>query len=88
MGLTIFGQLKKGHWGYDMIKAGTLIKPVYANHLTHISLASHFWDLSKQCKPRLDKTPQNLASDQGLHCLLTGISIRNRIKMEKYIRHP
>ena len=32
--------------------------------------------------------PQNAASDQGLHCLLTGISIRNRIKMKKYTRHP
>ena len=24
--------------------------------------------------------PQNVASDQGLHCLLTGISIRNGLK--------
>ena len=32
------------------------------------SLASHFWDLGKQCRPR---------SDQGLHCLLTRISITN-----------
>ena len=27
------------------------------------------------------------ASDQGLYCLLTGISIRNRIKMKTYTRH-
>ena len=40
--------------------------------LTHISLASD----------------QNAASDQGLHCLLTGISIRNKIKMKRYTRHP
>ena len=44
---------------------------------------SHFWDLSKQYRPR-----SNAASDQGLHCLLTGISIQNRIKMKKYTRHP
>ena len=30
-----------------------------------------------------DQTPQNAASDQGLHRLQTGISIRNRIRMEK-----
>ena len=35
-----------------------------------------------------DQTPQNAASDQGLHCLLTEISIQNRIKMKKYTRHP
>ena len=28
-----------------------------------------------------DQTPQNVASDQGLHSLLTGNYIRNRIKM-------
>ena len=37
---------------------------------------------------RPDQTSQNAASDQGLHCLLTGISIRNRIKMKTYTRHP
>ena len=47
--------------------------------LTHTSLASHFWDIGKQCRPRSDAADrgqtQNAASDQGLHCLLTGISI-------------
>ena len=38
-------------------------------------MASLFWDIGKQCRPRSDA-----ASDQGLHCLLTGISIRNKIK--------
>ena len=38
--------------------------------LTHINLASHFWDIGKQYRPRSDA-----ASDQGLHCLLTGNSI-------------
>ena len=54
--------------------------------LTHISLASHFWDIGQQSDQ--EQTWQNAASDQGLHCLLTGISIRNRIKMTKYTRHP
>ena len=55
-------------------------------HLTHISLASHFWTQANSADP--DQTPQNATSDQGLHCLLTGISIRNRIKLKKYTGHP
>ena len=51
--------------------------------LTHVSIASLFWDLGKQCRPRPDA-----ASDQGLHCLLTGNSIENKIKIVKYTRHP
>ena len=35
-----------------------------------------------------DQTPQNAASDQGPQLFLTKISIRNRIKMKKYTRHP
>ena len=31
---------------------------------------------------------QNKAFDQGLYCLLTGISIKNKMKVEKYTRHP
>ena len=27
-----------------------------------------------------DQMPYHVASDQGLHCLLTGLSIKNRIK--------
>ena len=42
------------------------------SQLTYISLAPIFWDLDKLYRPRSDA-----ASDQGLHCLLTGISIRN-----------
>ena len=30
-----------------------------------------------------DQMPHNVASDQGLHCLLTGLSIENRIKATK-----
>ena len=32
--------------------------------------------------------PQNVASDQGLHNLLTGISVQNRIKMKTSSRNP
>ena len=35
-----------------------------------------------------DQTPQNTASDQGRHCLITGISIRNIIKKEKLHHTP
>ena len=36
----------------------------------------------------IENYTQNVASDQGLHCLLTEIFIQNRIKMKKYTRHP
>ena len=54
--------------------------------LTHISLALLFGDIGKQCsqircrKTRRLQMPQNAMSNQGLHCLLTGISIKNKIK--------
>ena len=41
-------------------------------------LASHKMDIENGADP--DQTPQNVASDQGLHSLLTGNYIRNRIK--------
>ena len=34
-----------------------------------------------------DDLDQNAASDQGLHYLLTGIAIENKIKMLKYTRY-
>ena len=43
--------------------------------LTHISLASFLWDIGKQRNP--DKLPNNVASDQGLHCLLTECSFKS-----------
>ena len=46
-------------------------------------LASHFSDIGKYCIPKSDA-----ASEQGLHCLHTGISIKNKIKMKKFTRHP
>ena len=42
-------------------------------------LASHKMDMGNGADP--DQTPQNVASDQGLHSLHTGNIIRNRIKM-------
>ena len=42
-------------------------------------LASHKMDIGNGADP--DQTPQNVASDQGSHSLLTGNYIRNRIKM-------
>ena len=42
-------------------------------------LASHKMDMGNRADP--DQTPQNMASNQGLHSLLTGNFIRNRIKM-------
>ena len=45
-----------------------------SSKLTHISLASFLWDIGKECRPRPDA--QNMASDQGLHCLLTKYSIK------------
>ena len=30
-----------------------------------------------------DQTPHNVASDQDLHCLLTGFSIKNKINVTK-----
>ena len=32
--------------------------------------------------------PQNAASDQGLHCLLTGISIKTKMKMKTVHQPP
>ena len=42
-------------------------------------LASHKIDIGNGADPY--QTPQNVASDQGLHSLLTGNYIRNRIKI-------
>ena len=42
-------------------------------------LASHKIDIGNGADPY--QTPQNVASDQGLHSLPTGNYIRNRIKM-------
>ena len=52
-------------------------------YLTHISIASLLWDIVNQCRPRSDA-----ASGQGLHCLLSEISITNKTKMKKIYMTP
>ena len=51
-------------------------------HICCECIASHF------CSADLDQTPQNKASDRGLHCLLTGISIRNKMKWKSTPETP
>ena len=48
--------------------------------LSHISLASFLWDISKQCKTRLNAA--KAVSDQVLHCLQTKDSFKIGIKMK------
>ena len=48
--------------------------------LTQISLASLFGTYANSADP--DQTPQDAASDQGLHCLLTENYNKNKIKIE------
>ena len=47
-------------------------------------------DIGKQCRPRdLDQMLQNMVSDQDLHCLHTGIFIKNKmIESEKVHQTP
>ena len=71
-------------WDSDFLTSG-----VIAVVLTHISLASHFWDIGKHCNiADPEQTSQNAASDQGLHCLLMRISLKNKIKMKKVHQPP
>ena len=56
---------------------------VYENlRISLLSLESFLWDIDKQNSPNV--TPQNAASHLGLFCLLTGISLKNEIKMKNY----
>ena len=55
-----------------------IFKGIVSRHLTHFYLETCRRVMGKQCRPRSD-----VASDQGLHCLLTGFSIKNRIKKTK-----
>ena len=50
------------------------INPLYTGHPKRSTLANN-------ADP--DQMPHNVASDQGLLCLLTGFSIKNRIKAIK-----
>ena len=51
---------KLGKWKHDTIFGTVLID------LTYISLASLFWDLGKQCRPRSDSTEHSVLSGSTL----------------------
>ena len=51
-------------WSLNFVTAMILLCVCY---LTHLSLASHKRDIANSVDP--DQTPQNAASDQGVHCL-------------------
>ena len=61
-------------------------KPVFVVFLTHISLASFLLDNTHRVGP--DVTSQNAVSHLGPFCLLTGISLKNEIKMPSYSCFP
>ena len=55
-----------------------------------LTLYAIFLDLGKQlCKAEdPDQSPQNVASDQGLHCLYVGISVVYRMKIKHTLDTP
>ena len=59
---------------------------IIAAILTHISLESFCGTSANSAKP--DQTPQNAASDQVLHCLLIGVSLKIWIKMKNTTKQP
>ena len=77
---SMHGQAKINIFPTNVFKVGGLMKNPYKPGVPF------FFDIGKQCRPRSDAA--DCGSDQGLHCLLTGISIRTRLKMKKYTRHP
>ena len=58
---------------------GFVMKWLRSAKLAHICLVSHKWNLGKWY--RHNQMPQKAAPDQALHCLLTDISIENKIKV-------
>ena len=50
--------------------------------------AGHRQTVQTQIRRRRTRRRKNAAWDQGLHYLLTGISIGNKMKTKKYTRHP
>ena len=71
-------------WTLEVKSIGILFSMCRKIHLTHITLASHWGDLGKQCRPKPDAA---VASGQSLHCLHTGLLSKINIKMKKYSRH-
>ena len=55
------------------------INPLYTGHPKRSTLANN-------ADP--DQMPHNVASDQGLHCLLTGFSIKKQNKGDKIGLRP
>ena len=45
--------------------------------LTHLCLASHKWDIGKQCRLRLDAAERGVWSGSTLFALTTGLSIKH-----------
>ena len=75
------GELKCTEFGYylfELIEQKSTIPTWHYGFLPKIGKRVK----GKHCRPRSD------ASDQGLQCLLTGFSIKNRIKATKYTHHP
>ena len=71
---------------YDEV-AGHLIF-MQAKHLIQSGeyasiLAYHLFSGTLANSANPDQMPHNAASDKGLHCLRTLISVKNRIKMKK-----
>ena len=57
----------------------TLYFKSQARPLTFLDYKS-FWEICKRCRPI--QTPQLAASELGQHCLLTGISMQNTVKIK------
>ena len=60
-----------------------LLYPVIVVYLTYSYLETQEKGNRQTVQIQPDQTPHNVASDQGLHCLLTGFSIKNRKKATK-----
>ena len=71
-------------WTLISSKHTLLLKRICVLITILINLVSHLWDIGKQCRHRSD-APERI---QGLHCLLTGISIKNQIKTKKIYQTP
>ena len=74
-----------------MMMIKIMIKLLYDNEffhlaLIHIILASFLLGVANSAKP--DQTPQNAASDQVSHCLLTKVSLKIWIKVKNTTQQP
>ena len=67
--------LLKGKWKIFIL--GCFLLEIYSVILTHLCLASHKWDISKQCRPRSDAADRGVWSGSTRFALTTGISIKH-----------